>query len=60
MEYKFEPHSFNKKMLNYFYCSRCGLVALKNDFTQWSIKMGCGHRDHPSYEAKRFEFTRLR
>ena len=57
--YKNEPHNFSKKMLNYQYCVHCGLVTLKNDFTVWSIQQGCNYRDHPSYEYKRRQFTKL-
>lgn len=27
--FKYEPHNFSKKMLNYQYCVHCGLVTLK-------------------------------
>lgn len=35
------PHSFNKKILHWFYCSGCGLVALKNDVTMKAMKKPC-------------------
>lgn len=57
--FKHEPHNFSKKMLNYQYCVHCGLVTLKNKFTEWSIQQGCNYRDHPSYEHKRLQYTKL-
>lgn len=31
-------------------CDNCGLVGLRNTFTDWSIKMGCLSHLHPSYK----------
>lgn len=55
--YRPEPHAFTSRIVNYLYCSRCGLIMLRNDFTQWCVKMGCNYSDHPQYKAKRHEFT---
>lgn len=34
-------------------CKGCGLLALRNDFTDWSVRMGCLSYLHPSYESIR-------
>lgn len=51
--YKFVPHSFTRKAAGKQYCVKCGLVALNNEFTAWSIKMGCNSELHPQYKQKR-------
>lgn len=52
--YKLVPHSFSFiSRVGKSVCSRCGLVYLKNDFSEWSVKMGCNSSDHPSYQSKR-------
>lgn len=35
------PHSFTKKICNWPYCSKCGLVALKNDVSRRAVKAEC-------------------
>lgn len=54
-EYKLEHHNFNMKLRGtaYQYCCKCGLVAMKNDFSQWHQRMGCNAHDHPNYERER-------
>jgi hypothetical protein len=49
---QFEPHNFNRKLNHWQYCSKCGLVALKNKLTEWCISKGCDYKDHPSYPSK--------
>jgi hypothetical protein len=51
--YTYEQHSFTKSIHNYKYCSKCGIVALKNSFTEWAIKKGCNSEDHPEYKTAR-------
>lgn len=34
-------HNFNLKILNWSYCSKCGLIALKNKATQKAMKKRC-------------------
>ena len=34
-------HTFNKKVCHWDYCSKCGLVALKNEPTARAIALGC-------------------
>ena len=58
-KYKLKPHKFDKKAAGKPYCSCCGLVAFNNDFTRWSIKMGCFSDLHPQYESKRKQLTKL-
>jgi len=52
--YKLENHSFEfKSRIGKSVCTRYGLVYLKNEFTEWSVRMGCNSNLHPSYEQKR-------
>ena len=52
--YKMESHSFSfNSRMGKSICSRCGLVYLKNPFTEWSVNMGCNSSDHSSYQIKR-------
>jgi hypothetical protein len=53
--YKFKPHNFSSglKAGGKSYCSCCGLVALNNDFSRWSVRMGCFSDVHPEYKNKR-------
>lgn len=58
--YKLEPHHFGGwKKIPYQICYKCGLIAYRNPFTEWAIKQGCNHKDHPSYAQKRLQFTEL-
>ncbi len=48
--YRFEAHSFKPmKRLPWQRCVHCGLLTLKNEFTQWAIRMGCNNEDHPQH-----------
>ena len=51
--YKYEPHAFNRKVLHWPYCSKCGTVMMKNEFSQWVQRVGCNAADHPSYDSQR-------
>lgn len=53
--YKMEPHNFNMRLRGsaYIYCGKCGLIMMRNDFSQWFQKMGCNAADHPSYASQR-------
>lgn len=58
--YRLEPHNFGPSGVKNFpwnICKYCGLVLLRNAFTEWCRKMGCNNKDHPQYEAKRRELT---
>lgn len=58
--FKLEPHHFKSvKRMNWQICVHCGLVALKNDFTEWAMKQGCNYRDHTQYQNKRMNYTQL-
>jgi hypothetical protein len=35
------PHSMTRKLLNWYFCSRCGLLSLKNDVTRRALREGC-------------------
>ena len=41
MKFKRVPHHFNRKVMHWFYCSGCGLVALKNEITQKAMRKPC-------------------
>jgi len=32
-------------------CATCGLVRLKNALTDWCVRHGCDHAEHPQYKA---------
>ena len=52
--YKMQEHSFVfSGRCGKSICSRCGLVALKNEFTSFSIDKGCFSELHPQYQTKR-------
>ena len=56
--YEYEPHIAVKvKGISWAVCKRCGLIYLKNDFTNWALKKGCNADDHPEYENARMRFT---
>lgn len=59
--YKMVAHSFVfSSRMGKSLCSRCGLVLLRNEFTEWSIKMGCLSSEHPQYEQVRKRFSRFK
>lgn len=58
--YKMMAHSFKfNKRIGKQVCSTCGLVALRNAFTDWSVRMGCLSSDHPQYDSARSKLTAL-
>lgn len=49
--YSYEKHSpISLKGTPWLYCKYCGLLYLRNDITQWCIRMGCSYRYHPTYK----------
>ena len=61
IKYEYEPHSFRKtKSLSWPICQHCGLVAINNGFTRWSVDKGCNSRYHPSYKSIRSKFSILK
>jgi len=52
-KYKYEPHNFSRTVGGKSYCVKCGLVALNNQFSQWSADKGCMSNLHPSYKSQR-------
>lgn len=40
-----QTHSFTKKLLHWIYCSKCGLVNLKNDATRKAMNEKCSGHD---------------
>jgi hypothetical protein len=58
-QYKHEEHEFKFRQGGKLYCTHCGLFKLSNDFSTWAIRMGCLHKLHPSYNAKRYDTTKL-
>lgn len=57
--YVMEPHSWTKlggkaaNKLPWQFCQKCGLVRLRNPFSEWASKMGCNNEDHPQHEVWR-------
>lgn len=51
--YKMEGHSFGGRAGGKPYCIKCGLMALNNAFSRWSVKHGCKSDLHPSFKAQR-------
>lgn len=53
--YKMEPHNYSsgRKAGGKPVCSRCGLVALNNEFSRWSVGVGCLSELHPQYSRQR-------
>lgn len=52
--YKLINHSFEfNSRIGKSVCKSCGLIYLKNEFSEWSVRMGCMSSDHSSYESKR-------
>jgi hypothetical protein len=57
--FKIEPHNMElNKRIGRSVCKHCGLVALHNPFSQWSVRMGCNSREHPDYERQRAQAGR--
>jgi hypothetical protein len=51
--YRLEPHTFAPtKKLAWLRCKNCGLLTLRNELTEWCIRMGCNAHDHPEYAAR--------
>lgn len=59
--YKFEPHIFRTDIRagGKQYCLNCGLLSLNNEFSRWSVRMGCLNESHPDYEKIRSRCTKL-
>ncbi len=54
VKYVYEPHSWgNLKGITWAICKYCGLLRLKNEFSEWCAKMGCNASDHPQYKSMR-------
>lgn len=54
MNWQVEPHQWVKfKGIGRVRCVKCGLLALRNRFTEFCIKMGCDHSEHPRYNHER-------
>ena len=52
-QYKFESHHWVYfKGLAREICQNCGLVKLRNDLTEWCVRMGCNNKDHPQYKQQ--------
>jgi hypothetical protein len=59
-EYKYEAHNFSLRVGGKQWCVKCGLVGLRNDFTDWAVRTGCNYKDHSSYANKRYSTSPLR
>lgn len=46
------PHSPHVvKGIPWRVCRGCGLVYLRNPLTEWCIRQGCNHDEHPGYRS---------
>ena len=61
MAFKPEPHAFNRKLkcIPWVICSKCGMIRLKNPFSDWCAQNGCNHDEHPGYETERMKASAL-
>jgi len=55
-----EPHNFVKlyRSIPWLVCSKCGLVRLRNPFTDWCVRNGCDADERPDYKKMRDKLTR--
>lgn len=52
--YEYDPHKWIKcTAIGRDRCTKCGLLALRNKFTNWCIKMGCDNANHARYTYER-------
>lgn len=52
--YEYDAHKWVKcAMVGRERCVKCGLLALRNTFTQWCIRVGCDNTSHPRYKYER-------
>lgn len=58
-EYQMEPHSWGAKIGHWPVCQKCGLIMMKNAFSEWAVRVGCMNALHPSYESVRHKNTNL-
>lgn len=57
-EYKLEHHSFTKKIGSRISCSKCGLLRLHNQATDWAVGKGCNYSDHIAYKSIIKQFSK--
>lgn len=51
MNFLIEPHKWAKMDgVGRERCVKCGLMALRNPLSQFCIKQGCDHEEHPRYK----------
>ena len=59
MSHNATPHTFTQpKRLPWSVCTGCGLIRLRNALTDWCVRQGCNHADHPGYAAAVATMTR--
>ena len=52
--YSLQPHSFHfNKRIGKQVCKSCGLVMLRNRFSDWSVQKGCLSELHSDYQRMR-------
>lgn len=52
--YKYEAHSWgNLKGIPWRCCKHCGLLWLRNEFSDWCARMGCNADDSPQWNSMR-------
>ena len=53
------PHKWKAaKYLPVPVCTGCGLLRLRNPLTEWCVRNGCDHADHPQYRQTVAKLTR--
>lgn len=52
--HQFKPMNGTGKQV----CNSCGLVALRNQATEWCIEKGCNFSDHNQYESTMKRLTK--
>lgn len=51
MAYFMQHHEWGRVLSGKSVCVECGLMRLHNALTDWCVKMGCEHAEHPQYRS---------
>lgn len=58
---KHKSHSWGHlKGLPWSVCTRCGLLKLRTELTDWCVKKGCDYSEDPDYKNAILKYTKLR
>lgn len=56
-KYSYIGHSFSPLVgTGKSFCTSCGLIALRNKFSDWCIEKGCLYDAHPSFKSTKQKF----